>query len=52
VAVARVPVGEPATLRQDTFGWRVLTTLTDTAEVLDNDPAWIGIRLAKDRSAL
>lgn len=52
VAVARVPVGEPATLRQDTFGWRVLTTLTDAAEVLDNDPAWIGIRLAKDRSAL
>ena len=50
--VARVPVSEPTTLRQDTFGWRVLSTLTDSAEVLDSDPDWIGIRLSKDRAGL
>ena len=48
--VARVPVSEPTTLRQDTFGWRVLDTLTDAAEVLDGDPSWVGIRLLKDRT--
>lgn len=48
--VARVPVSQPTTLRQDTFGWRVLDTLTDAAEVLDRDPGWIGIRLLKDRT--
>jgi serine/threonine-protein kinase RsbW len=48
--VARVPVDRPTSLRQDTFGWRVLDTLTDVAEVLDRDPAWIGIRLLKDRN--
>jgi serine/threonine-protein kinase RsbW len=48
--VARVPVDRPTSLRQDTFGWRVLDTLTDVAEVLDRDPSWIGIRLLKDRT--
>jgi serine/threonine-protein kinase RsbW len=48
--VARVPVEAPTTLRQDTFGWRVLDTLTDAAEVLGGDGGWIGIRLLKDRS--
>ena len=51
VVVARVPVPATTTLRQDTFGWRILTTLTDSAEVLEGDPGWIGIRLAKDRTA-
>ncbi len=51
IAVARVPVERAATLRQDTFGWRVLSTLTDSAEVLDADPDWIGIRLSKDRTS-
>ena len=51
VAVARVPVERATTLRQDTFGWRVLTTLTDSAEVLDTDPDWVGIRLSKDRTS-
>jgi serine/threonine-protein kinase RsbW len=44
-----VPVRHEATLRQDTFGWRVLTTLTDDAEVLDSDPEWLGIHLRKQR---
>jgi serine/threonine-protein kinase RsbW len=48
--VARVPVSAPTTLRQDTFGWRVLDTLTDAAEVLGGDSGWIGIRLLKDRT--
>jgi serine/threonine-protein kinase RsbW len=47
--ICRVPVTEQGTLRQDTFGWRVLTTLTDAADVLDTDPHWVGIRLRKDR---
>ena len=47
--ICRVPVRHEATLRQDTFGWRVLTTLTDDAEVLDADPEWLGIRLRKQR---
>lgn len=49
--VCRVPVDGTAALRQDTFGWRVLTTLTDAADVLSDDPAWLGIRLRKDRLA-
>lgn len=49
--ISRVPVSGSATLRQDTFGWRVLTTLTDVAEVLDTEPGWLGVRLRKDRSA-
>ena len=52
VVVARVPTSTDAVLAQDTFGWRVLSTLADSAEVLDADPAWIGIRLSKDRTAL
>ena len=50
VVVARVPVSAPTRLRQDTFGWRVLDTLTDAAEVLGGDSGWIGIRLLKDRT--
>lgn len=51
--VCRVPVAAGTTLRQDTFGWRVLTTLTDAAEVLDGDggSGWLGVRLRKDRLA-
>ena len=48
--VARVPVATPTELRQDTFGWRVLDTLTDSAEVLGGNGEWIGIRLLKDRT--
>lgn len=49
-AVCRVHVTGGATLRQDTFGWRVLTTLTDAAEVLESaDGSWLGVRLRKDR---
>ena len=47
--ICRVPVAGQATLRQDTFGWRVLTTLTDDAQVLDTDPEWLGIHLRKQR---
>lgn len=47
--ICRVPVSEQGALRQDTFGWRVLTTLTEAADVLDTDPHWVGIRLRKDR---
>lgn len=49
--VARVPLEGPSALRQDTFGWRVLDTLTDIAEVLDRDPEWLGIRLVKHRTS-
>lgn len=45
----RVPITGSTTLRQDTFGWRVLTTLADDAVVLDADPTWLGIRLRKER---
>ena len=47
--ICRVPVSGDAALRQDTFGWRVLTTLTDDAQVLDADPDWLGIHLRKQR---
>jgi serine/threonine-protein kinase RsbW len=47
--ICRVPVDGHASLRQDTFGWRVLTTLTDDALVLDADPEWLGIHLRKQR---
>lgn len=47
--ICRVPVLRPAELRQDTFGWRVLTTLTDSTAVLDADPEWLGVRLRKER---
>jgi serine/threonine-protein kinase RsbW len=49
--VARVPIETTTELRQDTFGWRVLDTLTDSAEVLGGgNGEWIGIRLLKDRT--
>jgi serine/threonine-protein kinase RsbW len=41
------------TLRQDSFGWRVLTTLVDEARVIgdpEGDPAVVGITLCKRRS--
>jgi serine/threonine-protein kinase RsbW len=47
-AICRVPVAGGASLRQDTFGWRVLTTLTDAAEV-ESSSGWLGVRLRKDR---
>jgi hypothetical protein len=34
---------------QDTFGWRVLMTLTDEVEVLGGDGCSVGIRLVKVR---
>ena len=49
--VCHVPVDGERTLRQDTFGWRVLATLTDAAEVVDGEPGSLGIRLRKDRFA-
>jgi serine/threonine-protein kinase RsbW len=48
-----VPVPPGATLRQDSFGWRVLTTLVDEVRVvgqLDGEPAVLGISLCKRRS--
>lgn len=49
-AVCRVDVADGTTLRQDTFGWRVLTTLTDAAEVLEDGAVGrLGVRLRKDR---
>ena len=47
--IARVPVDDTAVLRQDTFGWRVLTTLADDAVALAEDPGWLGIHLRKER---
>lgn len=49
--VARVPAPRRP-IAQDTFGWRVLVTLTDEVEVLDEDDggaATLGIRLVKCR---
>lgn len=49
--VAKIPA-PGLTILQDTFGWRVLATLTDEVEVLDendHDPASLGIRLVKRR---
>lgn len=48
-----VPAAPAATLRRDSFGWRVLTTLADEAQMLDaaqGDPPRLGIRLCKKRS--
>lgn len=51
---ASVPARPGATLRQDSFGWRVLTTLVDEVRVLSDlhaDPPVLGISLCKRQSA-
>jgi serine/threonine-protein kinase RsbW len=55
VVTASVPARDGARLRQDSFGWRVLTTLVDEVHVTGRsgtDPAQLGISLCKRRSAL
>lgn len=52
--VSSVPVRTGAMLRQDSFGWRVLTTLVDEVRVFgspETGPAVLGIVLCKRRSA-
>ncbi|HEX2301402.1 MAG TPA: ATP-binding protein [Pseudonocardiaceae bacterium] len=49
---ARIPATEAVAIPQDTFGWRVLATLSDEVEVLDEvdeSPSSLGIRLVKYR---
>jgi serine/threonine-protein kinase RsbW len=49
---ASVPACPGATLRQDSFGWRVLTTLVDEVRAggePDGDPPVLGISLCKRR---
>jgi serine/threonine-protein kinase RsbW len=49
---ASVPACSGATLRQDSFGWRVLTTLVDEVHASgdpDADPPILGISLCKRR---
>ena len=49
--VARIPA-PGRSISQDTFGWRVLVTLTDEVQVLEEDDhgvAKLGIRLVKHR---
>jgi len=51
---ASVPSCPGAALRQDTFGWRVLTTLVDEVRASgdpDADPPVLGISLCKQRPA-
>jgi serine/threonine-protein kinase RsbW len=55
-AVASVPVSEPSAVPQNTFGWRVLSTLTDDVEAFTVDQIdagggrpQVGIRLALRR---
>jgi serine/threonine-protein kinase RsbW len=51
---AWVPARSGATLRKDSFGWRVLTTLVDEVRVIGDpeaDPPVVGITLCKRRSA-
>jgi serine/threonine-protein kinase RsbW len=45
----RLPAPALSAIPQDTFGWRVLMTLADEVEVLDEDGYCIGIRLVKVR---
>ncbi|MGH4026311.1 MAG: ATP-binding protein [Pseudonocardiaceae bacterium] len=48
----RIPAAGALAISQDTFGWRVLATLTDEVEVLDEideSPPSLGIRLVKHR---
>lgn len=50
VVRASVPARHGARLRQDSFGWRVLTTLVDEVHVTaqpDADPPLLGIALCK-----
>ncbi|MGH3908872.1 MAG: ATP-binding protein [Pseudonocardiaceae bacterium] len=50
---ASVPARAGATLRHDSFGWRVLTTLVDEVRVTGEpgaDPPILGITLCKRRS--
>ena len=50
--ISSVPVKPGASLRQDSFGWRVLTTLVDEAQVTgepDADPPVVSITLVKRR---
>ena len=49
-----VPARPGARLRQDSFGWRVLTTLVDEVRVIGDpeaDPPVMGISLCKRRAA-
>lgn len=49
---ARITGPGAAMISRDTFGWRVLNTLTDKVEVLDEDEteaSSLGIRLIKER---
>ena len=49
---ASVPARQGAALREDSFGWRVLTTLVDEVRVTgepDGDPPILGISLCKRR---
>jgi len=51
---ASVPARPGATLRPDSFGWRVLTTLVDEVRVVGDpraEPPVVGISLCKRRSA-
>ena len=51
--VARIPAAGASAISQDTFGWRVLATLTDEVGILDGDedsPPSLGIRLVKRRA--
>jgi serine/threonine-protein kinase RsbW len=51
--IASVPARPGATLRQDSFGWRVLATLVDEVRVVgdpETDPPVLGISLCRRRS--
>lgn len=51
---ARLSTPCASAIEQDTFGWRVLATLTDEVEVLSEgvgSPSALGIRLVKRRGA-
>lgn len=49
---ARIPEPECSMISQNTFGWRVLVTLTDEVDIIaerDSDTPSLGIRLVKMR---
>ncbi|MGH3902595.1 MAG: ATP-binding protein [Pseudonocardiaceae bacterium] len=48
MVTARIPAPGQS-ISQDSFGWRVLATLTDQVDVLDGDGASLGIRLVMCR---
>lgn len=53
--LASVPARPGTTLRQDSFGWRVLTTLVDEVRASgepDGDPPVLGISLCKQRPSI